>query len=199
MAGSVNKVMLVGNVGKEPDMRRLNSGELIANFSLATTESWRDKASGERKDRTEWHNIVVFNENIAKIVEQYVKKGSRLFVEGQLQTRKWQDKDGQTRYTTEVVLQRFRGELVLLDARGAGAGSGVGALGDDRDGDGHGGMDDGGYGGRGALGARGSSAGGGGYGGGQARGASERQSGGGAGGGGGFASADGILDDDIPF
>jgi single-strand DNA-binding protein len=122
MAGSVNKVILVGNLGKDPEVRRLNSGDQVVNFTLATSENWRDKNSGERKEKTEWHNIVIFNENLGKVVEQYCKKGSKVYVEGQLQTRKWQDKDGNDRYTTEIVLQRFRGELTLLDSRGGGEG-----------------------------------------------------------------------------
>jgi single-strand DNA-binding protein len=121
MAGSVNKVILVGNLGKDPEVRRLNSGDSVVSFSLATSESWRDKTSGERKERTEWHNIVIFNENLGKVAEQYCKKGSKVYVEGQLQTRKWQDQNGNDRYTTEVVLTRFRGELTLLDSRNAGA------------------------------------------------------------------------------
>jgi single-strand DNA-binding protein len=121
MAGSVNKVILIGNLGKDPEVRRLNSGDQVVNFTLATSENWRDKTSGERKEKTEWHNIVIFNENLGKVVEQYCKKGSKVYVEGQLQTRKWQDKDGNDRYTTEIVLQRFRGELTLLDSRGGGA------------------------------------------------------------------------------
>jgi single-strand DNA-binding protein len=120
MAGSVNKVILIGNLGKDPQVRSLNSGEKVVNFSLATSESWRDKTTGERKEKTEWHNVVIFNENIGKIVEQYCKKGSKVYVEGQLQTRKWTDQAGVERYTTEVVLQRFRGELTLLDSRGGG-------------------------------------------------------------------------------
>jgi single-strand DNA-binding protein len=120
MAGSVNKVILVGNLGKDPEVRRLNSGDQVVNFTLATSENWRDKTSGERKEKTEWHNIVIFNENLGKVVEQYCKKGSKVYVEGQLQTRKWQDKDGNDRYTNEIVLQRFRGELTLLDSRGGG-------------------------------------------------------------------------------
>ena len=122
MAGSVNKVILVGNLGKDPDVRRLNSGDQVVSFSVATSENWRDKTSGERKEKTEWHNVVIFNENLGKVVEQYCKKGSKVYVEGQLQTRKWQDKDGNDRYTTEIVLQRFRGELTLLDSRGGGEG-----------------------------------------------------------------------------
>lgn len=118
MAGSVNKVILIGRLGKDPQVRRMNSGESVVNFTLATSENWRDKASGERKERTEWHNVVIFNENLGRIAEQYLKKGSQVYVEGQLQTRKWQDKDGVEKYTTEVVLQRFRGELTLMDSRG---------------------------------------------------------------------------------
>ncbi|HVY18527.1 MAG TPA: single-stranded DNA-binding protein [Bauldia sp.] len=118
MAGSVNKVILVGNLGKDPEARTLNSGGRVVNFRLATSESWRDKTSGERQERTEWHSVVIYNENLAKIAEQYLKKGSKVYVEGQLQTRKWQDQSGAERYTTEVVLQRFRGELTLLDRAG---------------------------------------------------------------------------------
>jgi single-strand DNA-binding protein len=118
MSGSVNKVILIGNLGRDPEVRRLNSGDPVVNFSVATTESWRDKASGERKDRTEWHNVVVFNENLGRIAEQYLKKGSKVYLEGQLQTREFTDKDGNQRKTTEIVLQRFRGELTLLDSRG---------------------------------------------------------------------------------
>ena len=121
MAGSVNKVILVGNLGRDPEVRKLNSGQNVVNLRLATSESWRDKASGERQERTEWHNVVIYNENLAKIAEQYLKKGSKVYVEGQLQTRKWQDQSGQDKYTTEVVLQRFRGELTLLDGRGGGS------------------------------------------------------------------------------
>ena len=117
MAGSVNKVILIGNLGKDPEVRRTGAGDPVVSFGLATAESWRDKNSGERKERTEWHNVVIFNENIGKIVEQYCKKGSKVYVEGQLQTREFTDKDGNQRKTTEVVLQRFRGELTLLDGR----------------------------------------------------------------------------------
>lgn len=123
MAGSVNKVILVGNLGKDPEVRRLSSGEPVVNLSLATSESWRDKSSGERRERTEWHRVVIFNENLAKVAEQYLRKGSKVYLEGQLQTRKYTDKDGAEKYTTEVVLQRFRGELVMLDSRGDGGGS----------------------------------------------------------------------------
>lgn len=124
MAGSVNKVILVGNLGKDPEIRRLNSGDPVVNFSLATSESWRDKNSGDRKEKTEWHNVVIFNDNLAKVAEQYLKKGMKVYIEGQLQTRKWQDQQGQDRYTTEIVLQKFRGELQMLDSRGQGDGGG---------------------------------------------------------------------------
>lgn len=123
MAGSVNKVFLVGNLGRDPEVRRMPSGEPVVNFSLATSENWRDKATGERKERTEWHRVVIFNENLAKVAEQYLRKGSKVFIEGQLATRKWADKDGAEKYTTEIVLNRFRGELVMLDARGEGGGA----------------------------------------------------------------------------
>lgn len=125
MSGSVNKVILIGNLGRDPEVRRLNSGDSVVSFSVATTESWRDKATGERKDRTEWHNVVIFNENLGKVAEQYCKKGSKIYLEGQLQTREFQDKDGNQRKTTEVVLQRFRGELTLLDSRGKGGDEGA--------------------------------------------------------------------------
>jgi single-strand DNA-binding protein len=124
MAGSVNKVILVGNLGKDPEIRRLNSGDPVVNFTLATSESWRDKNSGDRKEKTEWHNVVIFNDNLAKVAEQYLKKGMKVYIEGQLQTRKWQDQQGQDRYTTEVVLQKFRGELQMLDSRNQGGESG---------------------------------------------------------------------------
>jgi single-strand DNA-binding protein len=123
MSGSVNKVILIGNLGRDPEVRRMGSGDPVVSFSIATTESWRDKATGERKDRTEWHNIVIFNENLGKIAEQYCKKGSKVYLEGQLQTREYTDRDGNQRKTTEVVLQRFRGELTLLDSRGRGESS----------------------------------------------------------------------------
>jgi single-strand DNA-binding protein len=122
MSGSVNKVILIGNLGRDPEVRRMNSGDAVVSFSVATTESWRDKASGERKERTEWHNVVIFNENLGKIAEQYCKKGSKVYLEGQLQTREYTDRDGNQRKATEVVLQRFRGELTLLDSRGGARG-----------------------------------------------------------------------------
>jgi len=124
MAGSVNKVILVGNLGADPEIRRLNSGDSVANLRIATSENWRDKQSGERRERTEWHNVVIFNENLVKVAEQFLKKGSKVYLEGQLQTRSWEDQSGQKRYTTEVVLQRFRGELQMLDSRGEGEGGG---------------------------------------------------------------------------
>jgi single-strand DNA-binding protein len=120
MAGSVNKVVLIGNLGRDPETKRLTSGDPVVNLSIATSESWRDKASGERKERTEWHRVVIFNENLAKVAEQYLRKGSKVYLEGQLQTRKYTDKDGAEKYSTEIVLQRFRGELVMLDGRAEG-------------------------------------------------------------------------------
>ncbi|WP_173932182.1 single-stranded DNA-binding protein [Chelativorans sp. Marseille-P2723] len=120
MAGSVNKVILVGNLGADPEVRRLNSGDPVVNLRIATSETWRDRNTGERRERTEWHNVVIFNENLAKVSEQYLKKGMKVYIEGQLQTRKWQDQQGQDRYTTEVVLQKYRGELQMLDSRGQG-------------------------------------------------------------------------------
>jgi single-strand DNA-binding protein len=125
MAGSVNKVILVGNLGKDPEVRRMTSGEPVVNLSLATSESWRDKASGERKEKTEWHRVVIFNKNLAEVAEKYLRKGSKVYVEGQLQTRKWTDKDGAEKYSTEVVLQNFRGELTMLDGRGGEGGGGA--------------------------------------------------------------------------
>lgn len=115
MAGSVNKVFLLGHLGADPEIRRSQAGDAIANLRIATSESWTDKNTGEKKERTEWHSVVIFNEGLAKVAEQYLKKGSKVYIEGQLQTRKWQDRDGQDRYSTEVVLQKYRGELALLD------------------------------------------------------------------------------------
>ena len=130
MAGSVNKVILVGNLGADPEIRRTQDGRPVANLRVATSESWKDKTTGERREKTEWHRVVIFNENLCRIAEQYLKKGSKVFIEGQLQTRKWQDQSGQDRYSTEVVLQGFRGELTLLDRAGAGgAGAGGGEFG----------------------------------------------------------------------
>ncbi len=124
MAGSVNKVILVGNLGRDPEIRSTQDGTRVANLSLATSESWRDKNTGERREKTEWHRVVVFNERIVDVAEKYLHKGSKVYVEGQLQTRKWTDQSGQEKYTTEIVLQRFRGELTMLDARGTGGEAG---------------------------------------------------------------------------
>ena len=122
MAGSVNKVILVGNLGRDPETRRLASGDPVVNLRIATSETWKDKASGERKERTEWHSVVIYNENLARVAEQYLRKGSKVYVEGALQTRKWTDQSGVEKYSTEVVLQRFRGELTIIDGRGGGGG-----------------------------------------------------------------------------
>mgnify|MGYP000698122867 CR=1 FL=1 len=129
MAGSVNKVILVGNVGADPEIRRTQDGRPIANLRIATSESWRDRNSGERREKTEWHNVVVFNEGLCKVVEQYVKKGAKLYIEGALQTRKWQDQNGNDRYTTEIVLQGFNSTLTMLDGRGGGEGQSGGNVG----------------------------------------------------------------------
>ncbi|MGO4831037.1 single-stranded DNA-binding protein [Rhizobiaceae sp. 2RAB30] len=179
MAGSVNKVILVGNLGADPEIRRLNSGDPVVSLRIATSESWRDKASGERKEKTEWHSVVIFNDNLAKVAEQFLKKGMKVYLEGQLQTRKWQDQNGQDRYTTEIVLQKFRGELQMLDARGQG-------------GEGQVGYGGGGGGGRGSDYQRGSDFG-------QSGPSDDYGRGGGGGGsrGGGGSSRD--LDDEIPF
>jgi single-strand DNA-binding protein len=120
MAGSVNKVILVGNLGRDPEIRSTQDGTRVANLSLATSESWRDKNSGERRERTEWHRVVVFNDRLVDVCERFLKKGSKIYIEGALQTRKWTDQSGQEKYTTEVVLQKFRGELTMLDGRGGG-------------------------------------------------------------------------------
>jgi single-strand DNA-binding protein len=124
MAGSVNKVILVGNLGADPEIRTLNSGDRVANLRLATSESWRDRGSGEKKERTEWHRVVIFNDNLVKVAENYLRKGSKIYVEGALQTRKWTDQSGQEKYSTEVVLQKFRGELTMLDGKGGEASEG---------------------------------------------------------------------------
>jgi single-strand DNA-binding protein len=126
MAGSVNKVILVGNLGADPEIRRTQDGRPIANLSIATSDSWRDKNTGERREKTEWHRVVVFNEGLCKVIEQYVKKGSKVYLEGQLQTRKWQDQSGQDKYSTEVVLQGYNGNLTMLDNRGDSGGGGGG-------------------------------------------------------------------------
>ena len=179
MAGSVNKVILVGNLGKDPEIRRTQDGRPIANLSIATSETWRDKNSGERKEKTEWHRVVIFNEGLCKVAEQYLKKGAKIYVEGSLQTRKWTDQSGQERYTTEVVIGRFNGALTMLDTRGGGGG------------------------GEGSYGGGASEGGSGGYRSGPS--SSARSSGGGAArsGGAGTPSWDapkgGDLDDEIPF
>jgi single-strand DNA-binding protein len=178
MAGSVNKVILVGNLGKDPEVRRTGNGDPVVNLRIATSETWRDKASGERKEKTEWHSVVIFNENLSKVAEQYLRKGSKVYIEGQLQTRKWQDQQGQERYSTEIVLQRFRGELTILDSRGGGASEGA--------------EDEGGGFSRG-----GDDFGGGSGGGGRSRQPERRPAPAAASGGGGSRFND--LDDDIPF
>ena len=177
MAGSVNKVILVGNLGRDPEVRSFQNGGKVVNLRIATSETWRDKATGERKERTEWHSVAIFNENIAKIAEQYLRKGSKVYVEGQLETRKWQDQSGADRYSTEVVLRPYTGSLTLLDGREGGGGGGGG--GDERGGGGGGYPEDRGYGDE-----RGGSGGG------------SAPRGGGSGGGGGGRSD---LDDEIPF
>jgi single-strand DNA-binding protein len=174
MAGSVNKVILIGNLGADPEIRRTQDGRPIANLNIATSETWRDKGSGERKEKTEWHRVVIFNEGLCKVAEQYLKKGAKVYIEGALQTRKWQDKDGQDRYSTEVVLQGFNSTLTMLDGR-EGGGGGAGRGGAD-----YGGGNQGNYGG-----------GGGDY---DRPAAPAARSGGG---GGGNFSRD--MDDDIPF
>ncbi len=181
MAGSVNKVILVGNLGRDPEVRRLGSGEPVVNLRIATSETWRDKQSGEKKERTEWHSVVIFNENLAKVAEQYLKKGSKIYIEGQLQTRKWQDQSGVEKYTTEIVLQRYRGELTILDSRGQG--------GSDEYGEGGGGMVEERPSGS-SFGRSGPASGGGG---------SRQPAMAGGGGGGGGRSSSSHLDDDIPF
>jgi single-strand DNA-binding protein len=134
MAGSVNKVILIGNLGRDPEIRRTQDGRPIANLRVATTDSWRDKISGERREKTEWHTVVIFNEGLCKVAEQYLKKGAKVYVEGQLQNRKWQGQDGQDRYSTEVVLQGFSSALTMLDSRGGGASASAGVQEDDQGG-----------------------------------------------------------------
>ncbi|WP_020399151.1 single-stranded DNA-binding protein [Kordiimonas gwangyangensis] len=177
MAGSVNKVILVGNLGRDPEVRTMNDGSPVVNLSIATSETWRDRQSGERKERTEWHRVVIFNENLAKVAQQYLKKGSTVYIEGQLQTRKWTDQQGAEKYTTEVVLQRFRGELTMLGGRGDSSGGGFGDNDQSGYGDDYGGSQGGGFGG--GQGGRGGNQGG-------------NQ-------GGGFGGGRSDLDDEIPF
>ena len=181
MAGSVNKVILVGNLGRDPETKSFQNGGKVVNLRIATSETWKDRNSGERKERTEWHSVAIFNENLAGVAERYLRKGSKVYIEGQLETRKWQDANGQDRYSTEIVLRPYAGTLTMLDGApgGGGAGGGMRAGGDDWQGGGSGG-------GRGFNDDRG------GYGGGGSGGGS-----GGSFGGGGFPSDD--LDDDVPF
>ncbi len=185
MAGSVNKVILVGNLGKDPEVRNAQNGTKIVNFTLATSESWNDKGSGERREKTEWHRVVVFNERIADVVERYCRKGKKVYVEGSLQTRKWTDQSGQEKYTTEVVIDRFRGDLTLLDS-GRGGGEEAGG--------------EGGYGGSsGSYGGVAPKAVGGPRGGARAPSGGQGGGGGSGGGSGGWEPAGGDLDDEIPF
>lgn len=180
MAG-VNKVIIVGNLGRDPEVRSFPNGGKVVNLRIATSDTWRDKQSGERKERTEWHSVAIFNEALGKIAEQYLRKGSTVYIEGQLETRKWQDQSGADRYTTEVVLRPFRGELTLLGGRDGGGSGGGGGGYDDR-----GGYDD--QGGGGSYGGGGSS-----------RGGSGGGSGGGFGGGSGGGGGRSDMDDEIPF
>ena len=131
MAGSVNKVILVGNLGRDPEIRSTQDGTKVANLSVATSENWRDKNSGERREKTEWHRVVIFNDRLVDVAEKYLKKGSKVYLEGQLQTRKWTDQSGAEKYTTEIVLQKYRGELTMLDGRGGGEGAGDSSSGGD--------------------------------------------------------------------
>ncbi len=200
MAGSVNKVILIGNLGRDPEIRNTNDGTKVAQLSLATSENWKDRQTGERKERTEWHRVVVFNDRLVEVIERFVKKGTKLYIEGALQTRKWTDNAGVEKYTTEIVLQKFRGELTLLDGRQGGGG---GEGGDD---DGYGGGGGGGYSGGGGGGYSGGGGGYGGGGGGYGGGGGGRgpSSGGGGRGGGGGGGGPGPgpatdLDDEIPF
>jgi single-strand DNA-binding protein len=186
MAGSVNKVILVGNLGKDPESRTFQNGGKVVNLRLATTDTWKDKSTGERREKTEWHTVAIFNEALGGIAERYLRKGSRVYLEGALQTRKWQDASGADRYTTEVVLQNYNAQLVLLDKQGGGEGGGSGG--------GYGGGSGGGYGGgSGGGGYGGGASGGGGYGGG---GGSQMPEYGAPSGGGAFGHD---LDDDVPF
>ncbi len=178
MAGSVNKVILVGNLGKDPEIRSFQNGGKVANFSIATSESWKDKNTGEKREKTDWHNVAIFNEGLVRVAEQYLRKGSKVYIEGQLQTRKWTDQSGTDKYTTEVVLQNYNGTLVMLDGRSDGGSSGGGSSG---------GMRNSGGGGS-SWGNDGGGSSGGNYGGGSSQ-------GGGSGGG----AFDSDLDDDVPF
>jgi single-strand DNA-binding protein len=186
MAGSVNKVILVGNLGRDPEVRTFQNGGKVCNLRIATSENWKDRNTGERRERTEWHSVAIFSEPVARIAEQYLRKGSKVYLEGQLETRKWQDQSGQDRYSTEVVLRPYSGQLTLLDGRESSGGNGGNFGGDS--GGGYGGDSGGGYGGDSGGGYGGDS--GGGYSGGSG-------GGGGGGGGGGRPSRD--MDDEIPF
>ncbi|MDY7098258.1 MAG: single-stranded DNA-binding protein [Pseudomonadota bacterium] len=179
MAGSLNKVMLIGNLGADPEVRSFQNGGRVANLRIATSETWKDRNTGDRQERTEWHTVAIFSEGLVNVCENYLKKGSKVFVEGKLQTRKWQDQNGQDRYSTEVVLRGYDGTLTMLDGRGEGGGGGGGYGGGQRSGGG------GGYGGGGAGGGGGQSGG-------------WNQGGGGSGGNSGGGGYD-DLDDDIPF
>ncbi|MBY0342332.1 MAG: single-stranded DNA-binding protein [Sphingomonadales bacterium] len=182
MAGSLNKVMLIGNLGADPEIRTFNNGGKVANLRIATSEQWKDRQTGERKEKTEWHTVAIFSEGLVGVVERYLKKGSKVFVEGKLQTRKWQDQNGQDRYSTEIVIQGLGGTLTMLDGPGGGAGGGGGSMG--------------GGGGRSGGGSYGSGGGGGwDQGGGSAGGSGGGFGGGPSGGSGGYDD----LDDDIPF
>ena len=180
MAGSVNKVILVGNLGRDPESRSFQNGGKVVNLRIATSESWKDRATGERKEKTEWHSVAIFNENIGRIAEQYCRKGSKVYIEGQLQTRKWQDQAGADKYTTEIVIQNFNGTLTLLDGRSEGGGAGGGGSGGGGGGGSSWGDDGGGSGGGNNFGGSGGG----------------RSGGGGSSGGGAF---DSDLDDDVPF
>lgn len=181
MAGSLNKVMLIGNLGRDPEVRSFQNGGKVCNLRIATSETWKDRNTGERREKTEWHSVAIFNEGLVRVAEQFLRKGSKVYIEGQLQTRKWQDQSGQDRYSTEVVLQGFGSTLTMLDGRGEGGGGGGGGFGG-----GQGGGDYGGGGGGGGYGGGGSYGGGGGGG----------NQGGGFGGGG---PSQNIDDDEIPF
>ncbi|TCP91614.1 single-strand binding protein [Sphingomonas sp. PP-CE-1A-559] len=200
MAGSVNKVIIVGNLGRDPESKAFQNGGKVVNLRIATSESWKDKMSGERKEKTEWHSVAIFNEGLANVAEKYLRKGSKVYIEGALQTRKWQDAQGQDKYSTEIVLQGFNSVLTMLDGpNGGGAGGGAGGGGGSRGG---GGGDDWAGGGGGNDFGGGSS--GGGYGGGGGRGGSAPSGGGSGGGarGGSFGQTGGFsddLDDDVPF
>ncbi len=170
MAGSVNKVILIGNLGRDPETRTFSNGGKVCNLRIATSENWKDRNTGERRERTEWHSVAIFAEPLARVAEQYLKKGSKVYIEGQLETRKWQDQNGQDKYSTEVVLRPYKSELTMLDGRGEGGGGGGGGYSDDR---------------------------GGGYGGGSSSG--DGGSGNGGGGGGGYGGGYQDSDDEIPF